>query len=57
MKRITFSFKIAFLVVFSTLFCINGYSQKTREEITDKYKWDLTDNLTPIGAQPKMPLH
>jgi oligoendopeptidase F len=43
MKRITFSFKIAFLVVFSTLFCINGYSQKTREEIPEKYKWDLTD--------------
>jgi oligoendopeptidase F len=43
MKRITFSLKIAILVVFSTLFCINGYSQKTRAEIPDKYKWDLTD--------------
>jgi oligoendopeptidase F len=43
MKRITLSLKIAFLVVFSTLFYINGFSQKTREEIPDKYKWDLTD--------------
>ncbi len=43
MKRITLTLKIAFIVVFSTLFCINGYSQKTREEIPDKYKWDLTD--------------
>jgi oligoendopeptidase F len=39
MKRIT----LTLLVVFSTLFCIDGYSQKTRDEIPDKYKWDLTD--------------
>jgi oligoendopeptidase F len=43
MKRITLSLKIAFVVVFSALFCLNGFSQKTREEIPDKYKWDLTD--------------
>jgi len=43
MKRTTLSLKIAFLVVFSMLFCINGYSQKTRAEVPDKYKWDLTD--------------
>jgi oligoendopeptidase F len=43
MKRIALSLKITFIVVFSTFFSINGYGQKTREEIPDKYKWDLTD--------------
>ncbi len=43
MKQFTLSLRIAFLVIFSTLFCIEGYGQKTREEIPDKYKWDLTD--------------
>jgi oligoendopeptidase F len=43
MKRIALSLKITFIVVFSTFFSINGYGQKTREEVPDKYKWDLTD--------------
>jgi oligoendopeptidase F len=31
------------MVVFSTFVAMNGYSQKTRSEIPDNYKWNLSD--------------
>ena len=33
-------FLLAVILMVNTM---NGYSQKTREEISDKYKWNLTD--------------
>lgn len=43
MKRITLTLKLAFLVAFCAFFTLNSFGQKTRAEIPDKYKWDLTD--------------
>ncbi len=43
MKRITLTLKLAFLVTFIAFFTLNSFGQKTRAEIPDKYKWDLTD--------------
>jgi oligoendopeptidase F len=43
MGRITLTLKSMFMVFFSTLLTINCYCQKTRDEIPDKYKWNLTD--------------
>lgn len=35
--------KVVFMVVFSTFVVMNSYSQKTRNEIPDNFKWNLTD--------------
>lgn len=43
MNRYKLTVKTAFAVVFSTFMAMNSYSQKTRTEIPDKYKWNLTD--------------
>jgi len=43
MRRMTLTMKLVFLVVFSALFTLNCFGQKTRDEVPDKYKWDLTD--------------
>ena len=43
MKRFTLTLKLAFLVAFIVFFTLNSFGQKTRAEIPDKYKWDLTD--------------
>jgi oligoendopeptidase F len=43
MKRLTFSLCAGFIMVFSTLFTLNSYSQKSRNEIPEKYKWNLSD--------------
>jgi oligoendopeptidase F len=42
MKRTDLSLKIMLMVVILTLLSMNSYCQKTRSEIADKYKWDLT---------------
>lgn len=42
-KRFRFSMKRVFIVVFSMFVAMNSYSQKTRNEIPDQYKWNLTD--------------
>jgi oligoendopeptidase F len=34
--------KVALLAIFTMFVSMNSYSQKTREEIPEKYKWDLT---------------
>ncbi len=41
----TSNFKLNFilLIVLTLFVSFNGYSQKTRAEISDKYKWNLTD--------------
>jgi oligoendopeptidase F len=41
--QISFSVKAFALVVFSMFVTMNSYSQKTRNEIPDKYKWNLAD--------------
>ncbi len=43
MNRYRLTVKTAFAVVFSTFMAMNSYSQKTRTEIPDNYKWNLTD--------------
>jgi len=43
MKRIMLTLKLALIVTFSAFFTLNSFGQKTRAEIPDKYKWDLTD--------------
>jgi len=44
MNRYRLTVKTAFAVVFSTFMAMNNsYSQKTRTEIPDNYKWNLTD--------------
>jgi len=42
-KHYRFSAKALLLVVFSTFAVMNSYSQKSRNEIPDKFKWKLTD--------------
>lgn len=42
MKRINSILKLLFMVALWSILFMNGYSQKTRNEISDKYKWDLT---------------
>jgi oligoendopeptidase F len=39
----SFNFKFALVALFVCFVITNGYSQKAREEIPDKYKWDLTN--------------
>lgn len=39
----SFNFKFALVALFVCFVITNGYSQKAREEISDKYKWDLTN--------------
>jgi hypothetical protein len=57
MKRIKLTLNLMFIVAIWALLSTNSYCQKTRSEIADKYKWDLTGilSLTPIGGQQKMP--
>jgi len=42
-KQFRLSVKMPLMVVFSMFVAMNSYSQKTRNEIPDKYKWNLTD--------------
>ena len=42
MKNRTFIFKIALVSVFCIFAAMNGYSQQNRNDIPDKYKWDLS---------------
>jgi oligoendopeptidase F len=43
MKRITLTLNAVFIFVFSALLAMNCYSQKSRNEIPEKYKWNLTE--------------
>jgi oligoendopeptidase F len=42
MKRTDLTLKLMLIVVILALLSMNSYCQKTRSEISDKYKWDLT---------------
>jgi oligoendopeptidase F len=42
MKRTDLTLKLMLMVVILALLSMNSYCQKTRSEIADKYKWDLT---------------
>lgn len=42
-KRISLSVRLMLMVVFSTFVAMNSYSQKTRNEIPDQFKWNLSD--------------
>jgi oligoendopeptidase F len=42
MKRTDLILKLMLIVVILALLSMNSYCQKTRSEISDKYKWDLT---------------
>src|ERR1035437_7814645 len=42
MKRTDLIMKLMLIVVILALLSMNSYCQKTRSEISDKYKWDLT---------------
>ena len=42
MKRTDLTLKLMLMVVILALLSMNSYCQKTRSEISDKYKWDLT---------------
>jgi len=42
-KRIRLSVKLMVMLVFSTFVAMNSYSQKTRNEIPDQFKWNLSD--------------
>jgi oligoendopeptidase F len=42
MRRTKLTLNLMFIVVIWALLPINSYCQKTRSEIADKYKWDLT---------------
>jgi oligoendopeptidase F len=42
MKRIKLTLNLMYIVVIWALLSTNSYCQKTRSEIADKYKWDLT---------------
>ena len=43
MKRFTLVLKVVSMVVLSIFVTMKSYSQKTRNEIPDKFKWNLTD--------------
>lgn len=43
MKNVKCLTKVVLFTVFSIFATMNSYSQETREEIDNKYKWDLTD--------------
>ena len=43
MKNVTFLTKVVLFTVFSMFAAMNSYSQKTRSEIADQYKWNLSD--------------
>jgi oligoendopeptidase F len=43
MKYLTLSVKPLLMVVFCMFAAMNSYSQKTRNEIPDKFKWNLSD--------------
>jgi oligoendopeptidase F len=43
MKRFKFSLKAMLVVVFSMFVTMNSYSQKTRNEIPEQFKWNLSD--------------
>jgi oligoendopeptidase F len=42
MKRTDLTLKLMLMVVILAFLSMNSYCQKTRSEIADKYKWDLT---------------
>ncbi|MEI6748375.1 MAG: oligoendopeptidase F [Bacteroidales bacterium] len=42
-KRISLSGKLLVMIVFSTFVAMNSYSQKTRNDIPDNFKWNLSD--------------
>lgn len=42
-KQAGFSLKLVLMVVFSAFVTMNSYSQKSRNEIPDNFKWNLTD--------------
>jgi oligoendopeptidase F len=42
MKKFNMKKKLALLAIFTMFAGMNSYSQKTREDIPEKYKWDLT---------------
>ncbi|MDA3928362.1 MAG: oligoendopeptidase F [Prolixibacteraceae bacterium] len=43
MKSVKIVTKVLLIAVFSMFATMNSFSQKTREEIAEKYKWDLSD--------------
>lgn len=43
MKNVTLLTKVVLFTVFSMFAAMNSYSQKTRSEIADQYKWNLSD--------------
>ena len=43
MKNVTLLTKVVLFTVFSMFAAMNSYSQKSRSEIADQYKWDLSD--------------
>lgn len=50
MKKIIRKTKMVLLTFLAIFAAMNSYSQKTREEIPGKYKWDLTDLYESDGA-------
>lgn len=42
-RKINLSVKVVLMFVFITFVTMNSYSQKTRNEIPDKFKWNLSD--------------
>ncbi|MFA9388431.1 MAG: oligoendopeptidase F [Prolixibacteraceae bacterium] len=43
MKNVTLLTKVVLFTLFSMFAAMNSYSQKTRSEIADQYKWNLND--------------
>jgi len=43
MTQFRLAVQVVFMVVFSTFVAMNSYSQKTRNEIPDNFKWNLSD--------------